>query len=114
MKLILAVIKPFKVPEVVDAVRTAPDFPGLTIFAVRGFGREKTAPHVHDRAEDLRDFTDHVACLVAAPNHMVSGVVERIRTIAHTGRPGDGKIFVLELEEVLRLGTGERDDAALV
>lgn len=113
MKLILAIIKPCKVTELVDAVETASGFPGMTIFPVRGFGREKTSPHEHSRAEDLRDFTDHSACLVAASDDRVPAIVECLRTTAHTGQPGDGKIFVLDLDDVVRIGTGERGDDAL-
>ena len=95
MKLIIAVIKPFKLSELVDAVATNPNFPGMTVFDVRGFGREKTLPHHHERAEDLRDFTDHVTCLVASPDDQVDGLVGEIRSVAHTGLAGDGKIFVI-------------------
>lgn len=113
MKLILAVIKPFKVTELVDAAEADTAFPGMTVFNVRGFGREKTAPHEHTRAEDLHDFTEHVACLVAVPEDAAAAVVERIQSSAHTGQPGDGKIFVLDLEHVVRIGTGEQGKVAL-
>jgi nitrogen regulatory protein P-II 2 len=113
MKLILAVIKPFKVTELVDAVESNPHFPGITVFNVRGFGREKTAPHDHQRAEDLKDFTDHIACFVAVPDDLADGIAEEIRAVAHTGRAGDGKIFVLDLEQAVRIATGERGELAL-
>jgi nitrogen regulatory protein P-II 2 len=113
MKLVLAIIKPFKVPELVDAVEASPDFPGITVFDVRGFGREKTAPHEHVRAEDLRDFTDHAACLIATPDAQADSVVEQLRSVAHTGLPGDGKIFVIDLERAIRIGTGESGETAL-
>lgn len=113
MKLILAVVKPFKVTEIVDAVIGDPRFPGMTVFDVRGFGRQKAEPHEHTGDEELRDFTDHAALLVAAPEGLVDDAVERIRGVAHTGLPGDGKIFVLNLEEAVRIVTGERGEAAL-
>ncbi len=113
MKLILAIIKPFKLAELVDSVRENPHFPGVTVFEVRGFGHDKTAPHVHGRAEDLRDFTDHVACLIAACDDDADDIVEQIDSVARTGRAGDGKIFVLDLEQAVRIGTGERGEQAL-
>jgi nitrogen regulatory protein P-II 2 len=113
MKLVLAVIKPFKVQELVDAVEADPDFPGITVFDVRGFGREKTAPHEHVRAEDLRDFTDHAMCVIATPDDLADRVIEQVQSVAHTGLPGDGKILVLDLERAIRIGTGQAGEAAL-
>ena len=113
MKLVLAIVKPFKVTEIVDAVVDDSMFPGLTTFCVEGFGREKTAVHEHTREEDLRDFTQHAAVLVASPAERVSQVVECIRRAAHTGLAGDGKIFVLDLEEAVRIATGDRGEDAL-
>ncbi len=113
MKLILAVIKSFKLAELVDAVRDDSQFPGMTVHDVRGFGRGKTAQHEHLREEDLRDFTAHSACFIAAPEEHVEDIVERIKTVAHTGLPGDGKIFVLDLADAVRIGTGETGEAAL-
>lgn len=113
MKLILAIIKPFKVQELIDAVEADHEFPGMTVFKVRGFGREKTATLEHSRAEDLRDFTDHMACIVAAPDDLSDGIVELIRSTAHTGLPGDGKVFVLDLEQAVRICTGECNEVGL-
>jgi nitrogen regulatory protein PII len=114
MKLILAIVKPFKVAVVVDALEEWESFPGMTVFDVRGFGREKTAPHEHERAEDLRDFTEHAAILVAAPSELVPEVVERIESSAHTGHAGDGKIFVLDLQDAVRITSGETGMDALL
>ena len=113
MKLIIAIVKPFKVIEIVDAVQHETDFPGLTVCDVRGFGREKTSSEEHTRGEELHDFTDHSLLLSVAPSERAAEVVELIRSVAHTGRTGDGKVFVLNLEEALRIGTGERGEAAL-
>ena len=85
----------------------------MTVFEVRGFGREKTEPQPHDRDDDLRDFTDHTACLVATPDDLADGIAEQIRSIAHTGLAGDGKIFVIDLEQAVRIGSGERGELAL-
>lgn len=113
MKLILAIVKPFKLAEIVDAVVADARFPGMTVFEVRGFGREKTAPHEHTRGEDLRDFTEHAAALVATPDDLVSDVVDVLEKVAHTGLAGDGKILVIDLEEAVRIATGERGETAL-
>lgn len=114
MKLILAIVKPFKVVEIVDAIRGDEGFPGMTLLEVKGFGRGKTAPRERDRVEDLTDFTDHAALLIASPDDSVEPIVARIASVAHTGLPGDGKIFVLDLEQVVSIRTGERDTQALV
>lgn len=113
MKLVLAIVKPFKLTEIVDAVANDPLFPGLTTFDVRGFGSKKTALHEHTRDEDLRDFTPHAAVMVASPEDRVSEVVESLCRVAHTGLAGDGKIFVLDLEEVVSIASGDRGEDAL-
>jgi nitrogen regulatory protein PII len=113
MKLILAIVKPFKVTEIVDAIRNDAGFPGMTVFPVSGFGREKTALHERTRSEELQDFVEHSAVLVAAPAGQVASIIERVRAAAHTGRPGDGKILVLDLDEAVRIASGESGEAAL-
>jgi nitrogen regulatory protein PII len=113
MKLILAIVKPFKVTEILDAVGRDATFPGMTVCDVRGFGREKTEPGEHTRQEDLRDFTEHCLLIVGSPEVLVEQVMEKIRSVAHTGTAGDGKIFVLDLEEAVRIATGERGTSAL-
>lgn len=113
MKLIIAVVRPFKITAIVDAMNPDADFPGLTVLNSRGFGREKSAPHVHTAAEDLHDFDEGAMLMVAAPDDAVQRVCAIIERIAHTGRPGDGKLFVLPMEDAVRIATGERLDAAL-
>lgn len=113
MKLVFAIVKPFKVIEIVDAVLHETEFPGLTVSDGRGFGREKTGTDQHTRGEELRDFTDHSLIMSAVPDDLVEHVVETLRSIAHTGLSGDGKIFVLDLEDAIRVRTGERGEAAL-
>jgi len=113
MKLIVAIVRPFKVAEVVDAVEADPAFPGMTVLDCHGFGREKTAPHRRVPEEDLKNFVGRKAILVAAPDNEAAGVSQRIAQVAHTGRPGDGKVFVLPLETALRIATGEAGDEAL-
>ena len=113
MKLIVAIVRPFKVPEIADAVEADPKFPGMTVLDCRGFGREKTAPHEHVPEEDFQDFVDRQAVVVAAPDAQAVVLAQRIADVAHTGQPGDGKVFVLALEAALRIATGESGEEAL-
>ena len=96
MKLICAIVKPFKVPELVDAFRNDAGFPGMTVLQAGGFGRVR--PHSHTPAEDLHDFTSHSVVLVGVPDADATSIMERIARIAHTGQPGDGKVSVVPLE----------------
>lgn len=111
MKLICAVVKPFKVIELVDAFRNEKGFPGMTVLQGEGFGRRPVP--LRSPIEDLRDFTPHSMILVAAPMAQVNAITDLIARIAHTGQPGDGKLFVLPLEAAIALTRGERGEAAL-
>jgi len=113
MKLILAIVRDFKVTEVVDAVEQDATFPGMSVLDCRGFGREKAAPHEHASQEELTDFVDRKALIVAVPDETAGAIARRIEQLAHTGRPGDGKVFILPLEAAVRIATGERGEAAL-
>lgn len=113
MKLIVAVVKPFKVAELVDAFRSEPGFPGMTVLQGGGFGREWARPHQHSPTEDLSDFSAHNLILVGVSDEQAEAIIERIAEIAHTGQPGDGKLFVVPLDQAIALRTGERDEAAL-
>ncbi|MEK7667352.1 MAG: P-II family nitrogen regulator, partial [Gemmatimonadota bacterium] len=111
MKLIVAIVRSFKVTEIVDGVEADPEFPGMTVLEVRGFGREKSAPHLHVPQEDLLDFVDRAAILVAARDDRAEALVERLTALARTGQPGDGKVFVLPVEAAVRIATGEHGEA---
>lgn len=113
MKLIIAIVRPFKVAEIVDAVEADSTFPGMTVLDCRGFGREKTAPHEHVPGEELKDFVDRQVVIVAAPDGSAVAVAERLAQVASTGQAGDGKVFVLSLEAALRIATGETGEDAL-
>ena len=113
MKLIVAIVRPFKVAELVDAIETDSEFPGMTVLDCRGFGREKTAPHDHIPEEDFKDFVDRQAVIVAAPDAQATLIAQRIVQIARTGRPGDGKVFILPLSEAMRIATGQTGEDAL-
>ena len=112
MKKIEAIIKPFKVDEVKKALNEA-GVTGMTVSEVRGFGRQKGHSEVYRGAEYVVDFIPKVKIEAAVPAEMVRAVVERILTAARTGKIGDGKIFVFDLEEVVRIRTGERGKEAL-
>ncbi|MBK6424152.1 MAG: P-II family nitrogen regulator [Gemmatimonadetes bacterium] len=111
MKLICAIVKPFKVTELVDAFRNDVGFPGMTVLQGGGFGRAR--PHPHTPAEDLHDFTSHSVILVGVADSHAEAIMQRIVKIAHTGQPGDGKVFVVPLEAAIAITTGHHDDSAL-
>ena len=112
MKLIVAIIKPFKLDEVRDAL-TPLGVQGLTVSEVKGFGRQKGQTEIYRGAEYHVSFLPKVKIEVAVPSEIAEQVVEAIVKAAHTGKIGDGKIFVLDLERALRIRTGEADGAAL-
>jgi nitrogen regulatory protein P-II 1 len=112
MKKIEAIIKPFKVEDVKKALNEA-GVSGMTVLEVKGFGRQKGHTEVYRGAEYVVDFLPKAKVEVAVPDEEVPAVVERILTAAGTGKIGDGKIFVYDLEEVVRIRTGERGPEAL-
>jgi len=112
VKLILAVVKPFKVTELVDAFRKAGRSPGMTVVGAKGFGR-RTEGAVDPDPDAATDFFENALVLVAAPEGQVDALVELITRTAHTGRPGDGKVLVLPIEAALAITTGERGETAL-
>ena len=112
MKKIETIIKPFKLDEVKKTVNEA-GITGMTVVEVKGFGRQKGHSEIYRGAEYVIDFIPKVTIEVAVPAEMVPAVVERILTAARTGKIGDGKIFVFDLEEVVRIRTGERGKEAL-
>ncbi len=112
MKKIEAIIKPFKTEDVKKALNEA-GVTGMTVLEVKGFGRQKGHTEIYRGAEYIVDFLPKVKVEVAVPAEAVPAVVERIMTAARTGKIGDGKIFVYDLEEVVRIRTGERGREAL-
>ncbi len=113
MKLIVATVRPFKVAEIVDAMAADPAFPGMTVIECRGFGREKAISHGHANQDSAHDFVAGQMILVAAPDAIAAEVARRVTQVAHTGLPGDGKVFVVPLESALRIASGAVDDEAL-
>ena len=112
MKLIIAIIKPFKLDEVRDAL-TPLGVQGLTVSEVKGFGRQKGQTEIYRGAEYHVSFLPKVKIEVAVPSEIAEQVVEAIIKAAHTGKIGDGKIFVMDIERAVRIRTGETDSEAL-
>jgi nitrogen regulatory protein PII len=112
MKLVVAVIKPFKLEPVRDALQEA-GVEGMTVSEVRGFGRQKGQPVFYRGAEYSTTFVPKVRLEIAVSEEMLPRVVETITEVARTGSIGDGKIFVVDLEQALRIRTGEAGHDAL-
>ena len=112
MKKVEAIIKPFKLDEVKQALSEI-GVAGLTATEVKGFGRQKGHTELYRGAEYVVDFLPKVKVEVVVSDTLVGKVVEVIERAAKTGRIGDGKIFVIPVEEVIRIRTGERGDEAL-
>ena len=112
MKLVVAIIKPFKLDEVREALTTL-GIQGLTVSEVKGFGRQKGLTEIYRGAEYSVSFLPKVKVEVAVGDELAEQVVEAIQRAANTGRIGDGKIFVLEISQAVRIRTGETNSEAL-
>jgi nitrogen regulatory protein P-II 2 len=112
MKLITAIIKPFKLDEVRAAVSEI-GVRGLTVTEVRGFGRQRGHTEIYRGAEYVVEFVPKTKIEIAVDDALVDIVIEAIMKAAKTGKVGDGKIFVFDLEQVVRIRTGERDSSAI-
>ena len=112
MKLITAIIKPSRLDAALDAV-TAAGASGLTVTEVRGYGRQKGKTEVYRGAEYEVKLLPKVKLEIAVPSDIVDKVVEAVAQAANTGKIGDGKVFVMDLEAALRIRTGERDAQAI-
>src|SRR3954451_688480 len=112
MKKIEAIIKPFKLDDVREALSAA-GVPGMTVTEVKGFGRQKGHTELYRVAEYVVDFLPKVKIEVVCSDDLVERAVEAIQQAARTGRIGDGKIFISEIQEVIRIRTGERGEDAV-
>jgi nitrogen regulatory protein P-II 1 len=112
MKKIEAVIKPFKLDEVKDALHEV-GIKGITVTEAKGFGRQKGHTELYRGAEYVVDFLPKVKVEVVLEDQLVERAVEAIQQAAHTGRIGDGKIFITSIDEVIRIRTGERGPDAI-
>src|SRR5271154_6749855 len=106
MKMITAIIKPFKLDDVHEALMDI-GVPGITISETRGFGRQKGHTELYRGAEYVVDFLPKVKIELAIPDDLLDRVIEAIMNAAKTGKIGDGKIFVYELQQAIRIRTGE-------
>ncbi|HTN93662.1 MAG TPA: P-II family nitrogen regulator [Gallionella sp.] len=112
MKMVVAIIKPFKLDEVREAL-SAIGVQGITVTEVKGFGRQKGHTELYRGAEYVVDFLPKVKLEAAIKSDMLDRVIETIEKAANTGKIGDGKIFVSDLEQVIRIRTGESGAEAL-
>ena len=112
MKLIIAIIKPFKLEEVKNALAEA-GIEGMTVSEVKGFGRQKGHTEIYRGSEYTVDFLPKVKIEIAVADEVAGKAVDAILKAAKTGKIGDGKIFVLPLENVIRIRTGETGETAV-
>ena len=112
MKKVEAIIKPFKLDSVRDGL-TDIGIKGLTVSEVKGYGRQKGHTEIYRGAEYVVDFLPKVKIEVIVPDDMVDGVIEKIIEMAKTGKVGDGKIFVIPVEEAVRIRTSETGESAV-
>ena len=112
MKMVTAIVKPFKLDEVREALSTI-GVQGVTVTEVKGFGRQKGHTELYRGAEYVVDFLPKVKIEVVCSDDLVERAVEAISQAARTGRIGDGKIFISDIQEVIRIRTGERGEDAV-
>ena len=112
MKKIEAIIKPFKLDEVKEALHEV-GIQGITVFEAKGFGRQKGHTELYRGAEYVVDFLPKVKIEVVVEDNMAERVVEAVKTAAQTGRIGDGKIFISSIDEAIRIRTGETGGNAI-
>ena len=113
MKEIKAIIKPFKLDDVVSALHNIEDLPGITISEIKGFGRSK-ARDTEDAIKDgLHNYVKKIKIELVVKDDIVDDVVKAIQENAHTGNPGDGKIFIIDVLETIRIRTGETGEDAI-
>jgi len=112
VKLVIAIIKPFKLDEVREAL-TAIGVAGMTVSEVKGFGRQKGQTEIYRGAEYTTNMVPKVKLEIVCATDLAPRVIETIQTAANTGAIGDGKIFVLDVSQAVRIRTGETDQTAL-
>lgn len=113
MREIKAVVQPFRLSAVVSALQQIPGLPGITVFEVRGFGRQR-GRNAPDTIEDETVlYAKKVQMEIVVPDRLVNEVIRTIQESAHTGSPGDGKIFASSVDEAIRISSGERGEKAI-
>jgi len=112
MKKIEAIIKPFKLDDVIEALSEI-GIEGVSVAEIKGFGRQKGRTEIYKGAEYVVDFLPKIKLEIVISDDLLEPALEAIKAAAHTGKIGDGKIFVLPVERVMRIRTGEQDKEAL-
>ena len=112
MKMVMAIIKPFKLEEVRDAL-SEKGVQGLTVTEVKGYGRQKGHTELYRGAEYVVDFLPKIKLEIAIQDDQLEAVIEALAAAANTGKIGDGKIFVYDLEQIIRIRTGETGNEAI-
>ncbi len=112
MKLVIAIIKPFKLDDVRKAISDV-GVQGVTVTEVRGFGRQRGHTEIYRGSEYVVEFVPKTKIEIAVADSLVDQVIEAIHKAARTGKVGDGKVFVFDLTQVVRIRTGERDASAI-
>ena len=113
MKEIKAIVQPWMAQHVIDALKAMPDVPGVTVSEVKGFGKDR-AENAEDKVvESSIGYAKKTKLEIVVPDHMLEPVLAVICEKAHTGRIGDGKVFVYSVEDVVKIRTGQRGEAAI-
>lgn len=113
MKEIKAIIRPFKLDDVITALHKIEGLPGITISRIQGFGKSKAKDAKDAIRDGLHDYMEKVKLELVVHNNIVDEVVDTIQKIAHTGNPGDGKIFVIDVSNTIKIRTNERGEKAI-
>ena len=113
MKEIKAIVQPFRAPKIVAALQQIPELPGVTLSEVHGFGRHRAADAPGTVSDESVLYVKKAKLEIVVPDKLVEEVLQIIRENAHTGNPGDGKVFVYSVDDVLRIRTGERGEEAI-
>jgi nitrogen regulatory protein P-II 1 len=113
MKEIKAIIQPFMLSKVINALKEREDLPGVTVSEIKGFGKARAEGVQNKIVEDLIGYVKRIKLEIVVPDKIADEVVNIISTHAHTGRAGDGKIFVYTVDEVVKIRTGERGEGAI-
>lgn len=113
MKEIKAIIQPFMLAKVINALKELEELPGVTVSEVKGFGKSRAEDAADKLVEDFVDYARKLKLEIVVPDHLVDEVVKIVSANAHTGRPGDGKIFVSTVDDVVKIRTGERGEQAI-
>jgi nitrogen regulatory protein P-II 1 len=108
MKEIKAIIRPFKLNEVISELANIEGLPGVTISEIKGFGKSKGLSENHKKSNEIFDFVHKTKIEMVVRDDIVSKILDVIQKSSHTGNPGDGKIFVMNVEEVVKIRTNER------